>query len=268
MAVKIPPIIEKELFDKVQKQILLNGKYASRNRKRDYLLPGLVYCTCGLKRVGETSSDHKHIYYRCAERIYKHPHPRQCFEKSVNARMLDKLVMEKVLKIFSNEDLIRRQAERWIKTTKTSDNYERELELKNHKIELLNAEEEKYLKAYGAGITSFEVYESRMKDLNSRRDHLKNEQNELKLAIVKLDNKPSLDIDLICQKALDTINNFDLEDKQLFLRKTLDKVVTNQEQAIVYGFIPINLDKGDKNVGFQIKHRHRRLTKCRQINTI
>jgi len=65
-----PPIITKELFDKVQAIIKQQSKIAPK-RNSKYLLTGLVYCAeCGTKMYGERSRA-DYTYYRCCGHTQK-----------------------------------------------------------------------------------------------------------------------------------------------------------------------------------------------------
>ncbi|MBV7334970.1 recombinase family protein [Chloroflexi bacterium TSY] len=49
VAVPVPVIIDTETFQAAQKQLQANRATARRNTKFEYLLQGMVYCTCGLR---------------------------------------------------------------------------------------------------------------------------------------------------------------------------------------------------------------------------
>lgn len=65
----IPAIISKELWNKVQQQMIESKRSpGSHTAKEEYLLSGLIYCgECGAKMVGSrvTSRGNKYVYYRC-----------------------------------------------------------------------------------------------------------------------------------------------------------------------------------------------------------
>ena len=70
IAVPVPPIISRELFDAAQKQLKRNSDLASRNAKRMYLFSKLLYCgTCGFRLRGgfskpTTENSSGSVYYR------------------------------------------------------------------------------------------------------------------------------------------------------------------------------------------------------------
>ncbi len=67
------PIIEPELFDRVQKILRSRGGYVERHKKHIFILRGLAVCgECGARITGEkhlTKGDKLIQYYRCSKRI-------------------------------------------------------------------------------------------------------------------------------------------------------------------------------------------------------
>jgi len=253
--IKVPAIIDKELFYKVQNQLKINSERCNRNKKRNYLLSGKIYCTCGNKRTGEPSTKHK--YYRCAERIYNFPLPRTCFEKGINADVLDKLVYDNIVKLLTDERMIRKQAIRWFDSRKDVMDIKQE-EIDNLRSELgkIKEQEERYLKAFGLGVTSLDIYQKQMSELKEKRDILINRIQEAEKKVSLNNNIPKLDINNIVNKAKESLKAIDFKDKCFVVRKLIDKVVANQKIAIIYGFIPIGV--ASKNVQFNSIHWNNR----------
>ena len=70
----IPPIIEKELFEKVQKMLEQNKRQQGGRppQKRDYPLKGKVFCAKCKSAMTVTTSQKKYDYYRCTGKKRKH----------------------------------------------------------------------------------------------------------------------------------------------------------------------------------------------------
>jgi len=62
--IPVTSIIDKDLFYRAQKQLVINAQFSMRNKKHDYFLSGLIYCECGSRMCGE-GSDRGHFYYNC-----------------------------------------------------------------------------------------------------------------------------------------------------------------------------------------------------------
>lgn len=167
------------------------------------------------------------------------------------------MVYDQIVKLFSSPSLIKKQAERWLGTRpkRFDTNAKRLKELKKQQ-ERVNQEEERYLKVYGSGLTSYEAFESQMKEVGSQREAFKTEINELESNIVKSSERPAVDIKSLCEAAVEAVKSFSLEDKQVFLRKIVTRVTANQESAVIQGYLPLMI--GAKNVELQPEHSNSR----------
>lgn len=91
----VPPIIDKNLFDKVQLIIKRNYNTRARNKAHmDYLLTTKLFCGhCGSPMVGEsgTSKSGKvHHYYKCCKRKREHA----CNKKTERKDWIEQLVVQ------------------------------------------------------------------------------------------------------------------------------------------------------------------------------
>jgi DNA invertase Pin-like site-specific DNA recombinase len=94
--VEVPVIVDPEVWDAAQRILEQNSEIASRNRKRDYLLSGMVRCGCGYAMNANT---HRGVsFYKCAERTVRHQslEGRECFEPQFDAKNLEKIVWDYV----------------------------------------------------------------------------------------------------------------------------------------------------------------------------
>lgn len=258
LPIKVPATLDKKLFDEVQEKLKANKFFAARNRKRQYLLAGLVYCSCSRKRIGEGVKDH--VYYRCTDRIYSFPLPRQCFIKGVNAANLDNLVWNGVAKMLTNPKLVREQAEKYLKSQSDSRTIsEYEAGQTNKKISKLKDEESRYLKAYGADLMTFG-------QLKEETTVVRRKIDELQSRMKSIEEKPQVssidlsNVDVLVEKVKQVIKSYEPEKKQLLLRSLLNKVIVeSQTKAVVKGYIP--LDTQVRKVGLCAESRDSRFAK-------
>jgi len=67
IAVDVPAIINRNVFDAAQKRLAHNKEQSQRNAKREYLMGRRLRCLkCGYTYVGRTRRE-KHQYYICIE---------------------------------------------------------------------------------------------------------------------------------------------------------------------------------------------------------
>lgn len=132
IVVEVPPLVDRELWDKAQEQRQLNKQFSRRNAQHDYLLSGMIRCACGRAMSGEFFSDHQ--YYTCGWRNNHHPEmeERTCFARSVRADAVEVDVWESIEGLFSDLNKL----EHHLRLAQKE-----ELEAINPKIEELNAVE-------------------------------------------------------------------------------------------------------------------------------
>ena len=109
----ITPIIEKELFEKVQKILESNKRdpkviAAGYGAKEDYLLAGKIFCTCGSKMSGNRRfsgrSKLKYLTYRCTKRNQKGP--TSCTAKEIRKEYLEDWVIDELLTNVLSKDML------------------------------------------------------------------------------------------------------------------------------------------------------------------
>ncbi len=105
IAVDVPALITEETFQAVQQQLHTNRAVAKRNTKYDYLLQGMIYCTCGL--VCGCRRRHDLYYYKCAIKggeVWK----RQCETRfGIRTTVLESLVWEAITDLLLNPEYLK-----------------------------------------------------------------------------------------------------------------------------------------------------------------
>lgn len=100
----IPPIIDKETWERVQERMNNKKHRACNKAKREYLLSGLIECTeCGASYVGHTSTNKKGYstrYYCCGNKYRNHT----CSSKNINADDLEVFVVQNLKKYLEELD--------------------------------------------------------------------------------------------------------------------------------------------------------------------
>ena len=102
----IPPILDTELFYKVQEMLHINQKAAAhRKAKVDYLLFGKLFCgKCGTMMVGvcgTSKTGTRHHYYLCPTQKKK-----QCNKKAVRQHWIENLVLEQTVRLLKDNELL------------------------------------------------------------------------------------------------------------------------------------------------------------------
>ncbi len=167
----IPPIVEPELFYKVQEMLRYNQKAAAhKNSKTEYLLTEKLFCgKCGSMMIGVSGTSKtgaRHHYYYCTSQRKK-----RCDKKPVRKFWIEELVLEYVTALIHNEDLLDFIAENTYQyyleqNTETSytDSLRRALEETEKSISNL-------VRALEAGIFN-ETTKQRMDELDRQKEEL------------------------------------------------------------------------------------------------
>ncbi len=265
IAITVPAIIDKDLFDRAHKRMRENFLYHKRNKHYDYLLTGKVMCACGAKRVGDGVNGHH--YYRCAQRIYKYPLPNKCVYEGVNAEILDAMVWNKLLTLFAHSSLIKSQAQKWKKKQGGMTNQSTE-ELKRKKavVAKLADEQNRYLKAYAAEIIDFEQFKENMHEVKAKKEAIELQIKDYKDKAP--DDAISLDsLDDICDTLFYSLKYASASDKQEYVRKLIVSIyVGERSNALVNGRIPL-ITQGE-NIQYESKYSNRWLAECWQIYSV
>ena len=106
----IPPIVSKELFDKVQEQVMKNRRWTGKHKaKVPYFLTGKLFCgECGETLIsdgGTSKTGRDYHYYLCKGSRGKN---RRCGTKRYPKDGLESIVVQAVNAFMSDEKLIRR----------------------------------------------------------------------------------------------------------------------------------------------------------------
>lgn len=259
--IPVPAIITPELFEKARHQLEENFALCKRNKKNDYLLAGKIFCTCGRRRTGEGYVNKPNLYYRCSDRVLSFPLPPKCVEKGINAITADKLIWQKMAKLMISPELITAQVNRWIKDKQTkSQTTVIDIDSLKGQIAKLKKEEERYNKAYGAGVFDLE----QLKDYTSQaRDKI----SQLEIQIAKSTNRASQtqlvmpnkqEVGEFANNAKVTLKGLKFPAKREIILNTIEKIVGIKQELQVSGYIPI-----ESYAKFKTINRNRWTAECR-----
>ncbi|PJE51579.1 MAG: hypothetical protein COV29_00260 [Candidatus Yanofskybacteria bacterium CG10_big_fil_rev_8_21_14_0_10_36_16] len=266
--IPVPAIITKELFAKVQKQLKTNSSLCPRNKKYTYLLGGKIHCVCGKTRSGVGPQRGKHLYYRCNDRIYSFPIPPTCKEQAINARIADELVWNKIANLMSSPELLKNQAEKWSDSRKVgARSHIGDIETTEKEILKLKAQEDRYNKAYGAGVFDINQLKEYVAPVRERIELLKSQIVKIKQEENQSQDNalPSLDeIRSFTKVTRNALFNLNFEMKRATILNVIDKIIGTQKQLKVYGQVPIT----QNYVTYKTSYRYSRVAQCWKINII
>ncbi len=239
----VPQLIDKETFEKAQRQLDANARFSNRNTKLHYLLKSLVECgDDGRAYYGVPM--HGRPFYRCSGKS-KMVSDIICKSSSVSANILEPLVWESIKEFMSNPDLIIQQfKERQERVVKENVDLKDRAQLLEQELLKLENQENRFLEAYGSGTITKEQLESQNNKLQERKKLLISEKNKLvtqsQVKIIPDDSAQKLKTYL--SEAKEGMEGFDFDERQIFLRNLLKKITIENRQIIMIGAIPTSLN--------------------------
>jgi site-specific DNA recombinase len=195
--VKIPAIIDKELWEQAQVCLAKNRQLSKRNTKKQYLLRGMVFCPCGRRWTVVYKTHLKRAYYRCPSNEAEHWRKRCSYNFSIRQEILEQAVWKTVTDLLLDQNALKEEigrqrqeasseAERKQKRIQETDNIIIEIDRKQGVLldELLS------------GSFSKAIINKRKSELMAKRDDLVNEatrlQNEIKSGTITVDEEVEL----------------------------------------------------------------------------
>lgn len=239
----VPKILDRpgdqELFEKVQGMITHNKKYAPKKNSHNYLLAGIIHCECGLRRSGDGSSRYGHHYYRCVERTKTPINNYTCKSPGVNSDILDKDVWVRLEKFLKSPKSIQDYSRNWITSQQTDDVSDIEKQRILARLTTIELEEERYQRAYGAGIMQFEQLEKLSKDIEQRKAVCNQQLHNMSKPVKKARPKQE-HINLIAREFKASVDELDFSSQKTTIRDTIDKVIIfGHKNVQVWGHIPV-----------------------------
>jgi len=224
-----PPIIAKELFDKVQ--IIIQHKRVIRPRtSQKYLMTGLIYCDlCGSRMHGMVTGrpNMKHAYYRCSAYVQKGNC--QCSGNGVRVEKLENLIVGDL----KNLSIDYNRVEKELKDTFDSNNEvdSRLRKLKN-RLGNINLKRQKIVELYAESIIDKDVLLNRKKAIDEEESFIKKEIERLAknqggdILAYDFDNTLNL-----CKDMREVYDELDFQDRRELISNLLSEIRVNKHHA-------------------------------------
>lgn len=225
-------IIDRNQWERVQRQLDRNIAFSPRNARHQYLLKGLVQCGgCGARYIGDPS--HGMFYYRCLARCRRSP--------AIKEDFLNDTVWSAVREALQNPNLIAEQVEglreKLAESGKRSIGPLRSIERTFHQ---LDKEESRILEAYRLEILSQEQLRQELEKIQAKRTLLESRKRELEEAVPRI---PAAvlrqSLRTYCKAVSTKMETMDFDDKQKLLRMLVRRVDFESERVKITAVIPV-----------------------------
>ena len=165
----VPPIISRELFDDVQRQMQAVRERLVGRPSENYLLRGMLFCRCSRRMHGtqcHTGSGGRWRHYICDGKHHRNPSlPAPCSAPRIGARAIEELVWREIWKLLSDPVRFRRLAEALAAEERPKPPARRDPAAE---LESLKRRQEKILEMVEAGLYAIATAEPKIKTLSEK----------------------------------------------------------------------------------------------------
>ena len=241
IAISVPPLIDRDLFERSQAQHDPNRQFSPRNlHEEHWLLRRMLRCgRCGLKCSCVAGGRHPH-YYRCQEP--RLPGQSRCRPNHVRAQPLDALVWEEVRKhLLHPESLIRAQAKMLESTSPDASFLSTQIENAKKRLARVRAERRRLLDAYQTGFVEKKEFEDRAGTVARRIETLEKELESLEEEHrhAAEDHQLLERINQFASVITHRLEDMDFHERQTLVRTVLEEVVLCGDTIKLYFKIPL-----------------------------
>ncbi|MDP3063844.1 MAG: recombinase family protein [Chloroflexota bacterium] len=244
--VAVPAIIPKEAFEGVQRRLVENKRWASRNNGHDYLLSGLLKHACGSSMGARTS--HGTPYYYCLKsNRFKAPidergEPQPCSCTWVNSHALESVVWDTVTGLLRRPDLLMQELERLTRPdSATREALEEELARVRKRLEELPREEQRLVEGYRKGLYADFMMREEMERVRSERTSAEERRRELERQLARLDRALSYQgqVEALAQTLTQGLEAMDFQQRRELLRLLVDEIIYDDGRVTIKTIIPL-----------------------------
>lgn len=242
-----PPIIDEELFWRVQEKIKRSREMHAAIPHREYLLTGHIVCAkCGSPVVGACLS-RKHRYYRCRSTSPTAAKGKTCNARYIRADYIEDVVWENVKKVLEHPEVIiaelKRQADERSKISLQEPDLNQEIaNLGKHLRSYEKQERQLILLLRHQQVTKDYVLDE-INKLKREREADQEELKRLKETRTWLSHVVDAEANLseFCQRIRQNLENADIQDKRLALDALDIRIKASAQSIDIKGVIPIEI---------------------------
>lgn len=227
-------LVERDRWERVQRQIDRNRAFSPRSSKHFYFLSGLVRCGgCRARYVGDPN--HGHFAYRCWARCRKMP--------MIRERALDAAVWNAVAEAILKPEVIAAGVQSLAQDdAKAARRAAEDGVVAERALEQLQAEEDRLLEAYRLGVLSPTALGRGLDTVKRRRAGVENGRP----AGTRVTVPPARSIAEYCSQAAQRLKKLTPHERREFLRLLVEDVVFEGTRIRIRGAIPrIEGDEGE-----------------------
>jgi len=248
--VRVPAIIDAELWQMAQEQLAHNRTRATRhNTQHEYLLRGLLVCGhCGRRLVGAWTTI-SHGRYICSAR-YPRSAPWSCDGRSVSATLVERQVWDDLKDLLVEPDLLRARYQESRGDPAVVGCDERERARLERQVQALEGEVQRVIDAYQVGAIALTELQDRRRRIEEHRQVLTGRLQELHQQRHAREQEIRLlqGLEGFCTSIREALTDPSFAVKQKVLQLVVDRIIVEDTRLVIRHVIPIGL------VGLQPRH--------------
>ena len=238
--IHVPAIIDEKIFSLTQ-DLLAKNHFPYGKAKHEYLLSSLLECSCGGRYGGNHNAGY--VYYRCSSRKGNPFSSRECSAKLVRSTIMDNTIWLAVYNAITHPKTLLGFLEFVSGKIGNVDKTNKEIKELEKQLKQDNCGRDKLIDLYQSGIISKEDLANKIEAKNKLIVEIKNEIGQKQGLIAQTKNVSITKEFMVrfCKMAQGKLKNLNFEQKRLFLRTILDKVIYDysQKSAKIIGEIPL-----------------------------
>ncbi len=223
----VPMIIPPEVWQKAQEIMEQNARFARRNRKRRYLLSGLMVCgVCGHTMHAVTYKNHS--YYRCPNGGKNRPEGVPKHSMVIEQQVAEEAVWESLAQLLREPERIEQAWEAYKASNATgeADRLEKRLrKLKNQRKRLLDA--------YQTGLISKDELAERQNPILEEMEKIEGRLREEKAL-----ESAEISLEEFTQQIGRALSSSDFDLKREIIRLLIERIVVEDDALVVEHVVP------------------------------
>jgi site-specific DNA recombinase len=245
LEIPVPAIVAEDTWQRVQRRLEDNKRYAARNSKVPSLLQGLAACSsCGYayyRGHTTTTAGNKIYYYRClGSDNYRYEHGRVCDNKPVRTDYLDQVVWDHITSLLASPQLIRAEIDRRLQQLRTADPTTARQQRLQQALSKSTAAITRLIKAYQEELITLDELRERMPGLRARELSLRSQLGALAAQLTDRDAYLKLadDLEGFLARLRRNAGTATPTEQQRVLRLIVKDVLIGPERIVIRHSIP------------------------------
>lgn len=238
-----PPIISRELFDRVQEIIKQDSEFHRARTKQDYLLRGHAVCGyCGSPLVG-SFLNHSIRYYHCRGTYATATRQKICNARYIRADYLENVTWDSIKKPLSQPDIVFSSISAQLESERTISGASLDKEIQKLKRNLKNydSQERRLIQMLRYKEITKDIVLDEMNKLKKDREVDEQQLENYILTKDRIANLENAELQLkdYCQRLNKNLDNAAYQEKREVLEMLAIKVTAAPETVTVNGIIPL-----------------------------